>query len=81
MNHEHKKMVSWIDHIHEPNRVPKPNTTVLMIVDYEVCIGYYDFKLGFQMLPVECELSNHFNSKSVSPTFLAYMPKHPMEVN
>ena len=61
MNHEHKKMVSWID--------------------YEVCIGYYDFKLGFQMFPVECELSNHFNSKSVSPKFWAYMPKHPMEVN
>ena len=81
MNHEHKKMVSWVDYIHEPNRVPKPNTTVLMIVDYEVCIGYYDVKLGFQMFPVECELSNHFNSKSVSPKFWAYMPKHPMEVN
>lgn len=81
MNHKHKKMVTWIDHVHEPNIVPKPNTTVLMIVDYEVCIGYYDVKRGFQMHPVECELSNHFNSKSVSPTFWAYMPKHPMEVN
>lgn len=79
MNHEHKKMVTWIDHVHDPNRIPKLNTTVLMVVDYEVCIGYYDVKLGFQKLPFECGLSNHFNAKSVTPTFWAYMPKHPFE--
>lgn len=80
MNKEHKKMVTWIDHVHDPNRIPKPETPILMIVDYEVCIGYYDAKLGFQKMPIECRLSNHFNSKGVTPTFWAYMPKHPFEV-
>lgn len=80
MAKEHKKMVAWIDYEHDPNRIPKPNTTVLMIVDYEVCIGYYDVKLGFQVLPLEYRLSNHFNAKSVTPTFWAYLPKHPFEV-
>ena len=80
MNKEHKKMVTWIDHVHDPNRIPKPETPILMIVDYEVCIGYYDAKLGFQKMPIECRLSNHFNSIGVTPTFWAYMPKHPFEV-
>ena len=80
MKNEHKKMVTWIDYAHAQNRIPKPETPILMIVDYEVCIGYYDVKLGFRMLPFECRLSNHFNDKSVTPTFWAYMPKHPFIV-
>jgi hypothetical protein len=79
MNREHKKMVTWIDYEHDPNRVPKPNTLIHMIVDYEVCIGYYDVKLGFQMFPLECDIFNHFIAKSVTPTLWAYPPKHPFE--
>ena len=26
------------------------------------------------------EHTNHFNSRGVTPTFWAYMPKHPFEV-
>lgn len=77
MKNEHKKMVTWFDLKNQPTRLPPENTIVLMIVDYEVCIGYYDMKYGFQKTPVQCELSNHFNSKNVTPTFWAYLPEHP----
>lgn len=80
MKNEHKKMVTWIDYAHDQNRIPKPETTILMIVDYEVCIGYYDIKYGFQKMPIEYRFSNHFNTKGVNPTFWAYMPKHPFIV-
>lgn len=80
MNKKHKKMVTWIDYVNDQNRIPKPEIPILMVVDYEVCIGYYDVKFGFQKLPIECRLSNHFNSKNVTPTFWAYMPNHPFEV-
>lgn len=80
MNREHKKMVTWIDYVHDQNRIPKPETPILMVVDYEVCIGYYDIKCGFQKMPIECRFSNHFNSKNVTPTFWAYMPNHPFKV-
>lgn len=32
MNKEHKKMVTWIDYVHDPNRIPKPETPILMVV-------------------------------------------------
>lgn len=73
-------MVTWIDYEHDKDRIPNPETPILMIVDYEVCIGYYDLKFGFLKLPFECKMSNIFNSKPVMPTFWAYMPKHPFEV-
>lgn len=79
MAHAHKKMVTWIDYEHDPNRVPKPNTLIHMVIDYEVCLGFYDPECGFQRLPVECRFSNHFNSQSVTPKFWAYPPKHPFE--
>lgn len=77
---EFRKMVTWIDLEHDPNRTPLPNMPILMIVDYEICIGYYDLEYGFQQLPIECRLSNHFNAKNVVPAFWAYMPKHPFSI-